>query len=174
MEYTLFSPELIEKDDYEQMLHRYFKEILGITQFEILETEQGVIPMSDFPFHNYSKNRHIKIGTAGGWVKPSSGYSFKNCERNAQKIVDNLKSGQSPDKGLYRARWRFYDTLFLDVLYRRNELGPSLFSNMYFKNDIQKIFAFLDEESNFTDDLLMLPKFPNWLFIKAIFHQLKR
>lgn len=174
VEYTLFSPALIEKEDYEHMLHRYCKEILGIPQFEILEAEQGVIPMSDFPFHKYSKGRHIKIGTAGGWVKPSSGYSFKNCEKNAQQIVDNLKAGQPANKGLHRARWRYYDTLFLDVLFRHNELGPSLFSNMYFNNAIQKIFTFLDEESSFKDDLLMLRKFPNLLFLKAIFHQFNR
>ncbi len=174
VEFTLFTSSLLQEADYDQMLRRYCREILELDHYDILETEQGVIPMSDFPFHRYSTDRHLKIGTAGGWVKPSSGYSFKNCEKNAQLILENLKRGRPAGQGLLRSRFRFYDTLFLDVLNRRNELGPDLFSNMYFKNDIQKILAFLDEESGIVDDLLMLPKFPNRLFLQAIFHQFTR
>lgn len=174
VEFTLFTPSLLQQDDYDQMLHRYCHEILAIHQFDIIETEQGVIPMSDFPFHNYSTDPHLKIGTAGGWVKPSSGYSFKNCEKNAQLIVDNLKQGRPVGQGLHRSRFRWYDSIFLDVLNRRNDLGPSIFSDMYFKNDIQKIFAFLDEESSLWDDITMFTKFPKRLFLKSLLHHLTR
>jgi lycopene beta-cyclase len=174
VEFTLFTPSLLQQEDYDQMLRRYFKEILAIPQFDILETEQGVIPMSDFPFNRYSTDRQLKIGTAGGWVKPSSGYSFKNCEKNAQLIVDNLKHGRPVGHGLHRSRFRWYDSIFLDVLNRRNDLGPGIFSDMYFKNDIQKIFAFLDEESSIWDDIMMFQKFPKRLFLKSLLHHISR
>lgn len=174
IEFTLFTPSLLQQDDYEKMLLQYCHEILGIHNFETLETEQGVIPMSDFPFNQYSTGRLIKIGTAGGWVKPSSGYSFKNCEKNAQLIVDNLKQGRPVGEGLHRSRFRWYDSLFLDVLNRHNDLGPSIFSDMYFKNDIQKIFAFLDEESSIWDDIIMFQKFPKRLFLKALLNHISR
>ncbi|MEZ4930894.1 MAG: lycopene cyclase family protein [Saprospiraceae bacterium] len=174
IEFTLFTPSLLQQDDYEKMLRRYCQEILAIHDFDILEIEQGVIPMSDFPFNRYSTDRQLKIGTAGGWVKPSSGYSFKNCEKNAQQIVDNLKQGRPVGHGLHRSRFRWYDSIFLNVLNRRNDLGPGIFSDMYFKNDIQKIFAFLDEESSILDDIKMFQKFPKRLFLKSLLHHISR
>ncbi|MBL7809382.1 MAG: hypothetical protein JNN28_16300, partial [Saprospiraceae bacterium] len=81
VEFTLFSPTLLAEADYDHMLERYMAEVLKITDFEVTETEQGIIPMTDFPFEQYSVERHLRIGTGGGWVKPSTGYSFKNSEK---------------------------------------------------------------------------------------------
>lgn len=174
VEFTLFSPELLKNDDYDLMLRRYFDEILKISEFEILEEEQGVIPMSDFPFEKYSQGRHVRIGTAGGWVKPSSGYSFKNCERKVWRIVENLKAGKPAGQGLISPKFRLYDSIFLDVLNRRNDFGPALFEMMYFNNDIQKIFAFLDDETSLADDLGIITGFPQLLFLKSVFNLLAR
>ncbi len=174
VEFTLFSPELLADGGYDTMLCRYFDEILKISEFEILEEEQGVIPMSDFPFEKYSEGRHVRIGTAGGWVKPSSGYSFKNCERNARRIAGNLKAGRPADRGLISPRFRFYDSIFLDVLYRRNELGPDLFESMYFKNDIGKILAFLDDETTIGQELGIIAGFPKLPFLQSLSRYLAR
>ena len=65
---------------------------LKIEKYEILEEEMGVIPMTDFPFHKKNNNTLTKIGTAGGWVKPSSGYAFKNCEKYASTVAENIKA----------------------------------------------------------------------------------
>ncbi len=174
VEFTLFSPELLADGEYDTMLRRYFDEILKISEFEIVEEEQGVIPMSDFPFEKYSEGRHIRIGTAGGWVKPSSGYSFKNCERNARRIVENLKAGRPANEGVLSPRFRFYDSLFLDVLYRRNDLGPDLFETMYFKNDIQKILAFLDDDTSIGEDLRIITGFPQLPFLRSLVNRFTR
>lgn len=174
VEFTLFSPELLADGDYDTMLHQYFKEVLKIKDFEIVEEEQGVIPMSDFPFEKYSEGKHVRIGTGGGWVKPSSGYSFKYCERNAQRIVENLKAGRPADDGLFSKKFRFYDSIFLDVLSRQNDLGPALFEGMYFKNDIQKIFAFLDNETSIVEDVGIIAGFPKPPFLRSLLHYLQR
>ena len=47
--------------------------------------------MSNYPFHRANKKGITKIGTAGSWVKPSSGYAFKNIEKSAQKVIQNIK-----------------------------------------------------------------------------------
>lgn len=168
IEFTLFSSELLQKEDYDKMLQKYLSEILQLKDFEIIEVEQGIIPMSDFPFHHYSKGRHIRIGTGGGWVKPSSGYSFKNCERYSQKIVSNMITGRAINEGLFPAKYRFYDAIFLDVLHRQNELGPQLFESMYLKNSVQSIFHFLDNQSSLSDDLKIIAGFPKGPFLRAL------
>lgn len=174
VEFTLFTPTLPPEGAYDEMLHQYFDKILKIKDFEIVETEFGIIPMTDFPFEKYSEGKYVRIGTAGGWVKPSSGYSFKNCERNAQKIVDNLKAGSPANTGLFSSKFRFYDSVFLGVLQAQNELGPSLFNGMYAKNEIQKIFAFLDNETSLAEDLGIISSFPKRPFLRSFFSQFRR
>ena len=174
VEFTFFSPELIADEGYETMLRQYIQTHLSLSNYKVLEVEKGIIPMSDFPFGKYSTDRHIRIGTAGGWVKPSSGYAFKNCQRNAQKIIENIKAGRPVEQGLFRPRFQLYDALFLDVLNRRNDLGPALFENMYSKNTIQQIFAFLDEESSLGADIRMLSMFPQLVFTRSLLNYLIR
>jgi lycopene beta-cyclase len=174
VEFTLFSPHLLDDGDYDLMLRRYFSEILKINTFEVVATEYGIIPMSDFPFEKYSRGRHVRIGTAGGWVKPSSGYSFKNCERHAHRIAGNLKAGKPALQGLISSKFRFYDAVFLDVLHRRNDLGPHLFEVMYQKNPIQTIFAFLDDETHLGQDIGILASFPKPPFLRSLLHYLTR
>jgi lycopene beta-cyclase len=156
------------------MLTRYATEILKLKDFEIIEQESGVIPMSDFPFEKYSDEKHILIGTAGGWVKPTTGYSFKNCERNSKKLIKNLKEGLPINKGIISKKFRVYDSLFLDILNRRNEKGPELFEIMYTKFTIQKIFSFLDDETSFTEDLGIMLGFPTLPFTHSFLKYLTR
>lgn len=168
VEFTLFTPELLNHGDYDRMLHRYVSDVLKIQDFDILEQEQGVIPMSDFPFEKYSEGKHVRIGTGGGWVKPSTGYSFKNCERNSRKIVENLKAGRPANQGLISPKFRLYDALFLDVLNRQNHLGPKLFEIMYAKYPVQQIFAYLDDQTSFAEDLAIMVGFPWPPFLRSL------
>jgi lycopene beta-cyclase len=174
VEFTLFSEDLLKNEDYDLILKRYIKEILKLENYEITEVEQGVIPMSTFPFEKHTKGNHIRIGTAGGGVKPSSGYSFKNCEKNAQITINNLKNDRNPQKGIISGWFRMFDAIFLEVLKERNDLGPKLFHIMYFKNKAQKIFAFLDEETSVWDNIKIANGFPKLLFTKAFFRYLGR
>ncbi|MCE2963554.1 MAG: lycopene cyclase family protein [Chitinophagales bacterium] len=168
VEFTLFTPALLNNSDYDIHLQRYISEILKLEEYEIIEHEHGVIPMTDFPFENYSKGNHIRIGTGGGWVKPSTGYSFKNCERNSRQLVANLKSSKPILNGIHKLNFRLYDALFLDVLYRQNERGPKLFEIMYTKIPVQKIFAFLDNQTSLAEDASITIRFP-WLpFLHSI------
>ena len=168
IEFTLFNMELLGDLDYDFMLKRYITEILHLDHYEIVEQEYGIIPMSTFRFESLSNGNHILIGTAGGWVKPSSGYSFKNAERNALKLIRNIKDKRNINYGIISKRFRFYDTLFLDVLKHHNDLGPKLFTLMYTKNDVRKIFKFLDEETNVIEELNIIWHFPKIVFMKSL------
>ena len=171
VEFTFFSPDLVEDAVYDEYLNKYIREVLNLGNFSIDKIEQGIIPMSNYPFHNSNQKGILKIGTAGSWVKPSSGYSFKNAEKSAHQIVQNIISGNPIDKGLYRKKYNIYDTLFLDVLNEHNERGEELFTTMYQKNAIQDVFSFLDEETSITQDIAIMASF-NWKpFFKAIKNQ---
>ena len=65
-------------------------------------------------------------------------------------------------------RFWFYDLIFLDVLYQNNHLGRKLFSQMFKNNQSKLIFKFLDEKSNFFDELKIMSSFSTGIFIKTI------
>ena len=62
--------------------------------------------------------------------------------------------------------------LFLDVLARYNERGSELFSLMFQKNPVQRIFKFLSNETGFWEDLLIMRSFPIRWFISAFLKRL--
>jgi lycopene beta-cyclase len=171
VEFTLFTPDLIQEEEYDEILKKYMSAIPGIGNYTITETEMGIIPMSDYPFHKHHTQRITKIGTAGGWVKPSSGYSFYNGKKYAERIVAAIKSGQSPSFTLTKPRFRFYDRIFLDVLFHQNERGEEIFTSMYSKNKVTDIFRFLDEETSLAEELRIINRFPHAPFLRAVMNR---
>ena len=173
VEYTFFTPFLTEEEIYDEQLQRYISEYLKLDNYEVLKEEQGIIPMTDFPFEKNNSPKITKIGTGGGWVKGSTGYSFKHTEKKITKIIENIKSGYEPSKDLFRSKYKFYDAIFLDVLARRNDKGKQIFSKFYQKNSVEEIFAYLDEETLFTEDLKIMFSLFDPEFIVSFFRKFR-
>ena len=171
IEFTFFTPFLTEEKIYDEYLEKYISEYLEIKNYKKLETEKGIIPMTDYPFHHKSSKRITKIGTAGSWVKGSTGYSFKHTEKKVTKIIENIKKGNIPSQGLINKRFRRYDAVFLDVLNRRNDLGELLFSRFYSKNHPNEIFEYLDEETSIKQDLRIMFSLKHFEFIRSFFRK---
>ncbi|WPY99369.1 lycopene cyclase family protein [Christiangramia sp. OXR-203] len=172
IEFTFFTPFLTEGKVYDEQLEKYIREVLKIDNYKIAESETGIIPMTDYPFHKHNSKHITKIGTAGGWVKASSGYSFKSTERKVSKLLANIKSGKRPSQGLFSKRFQRYDAIFLDVLEKRNDLGESLFTKFYTKNSIQNIFKFLDEETTFSEEIKIMQSMFHPQFLQSFFNKL--
>ena len=47
--------------------------------------------MTCYPFERKNTSKILNIGTAGGWTKPSSGYTFKFIEKNTIKLLAHIK-----------------------------------------------------------------------------------
>lgn len=172
IEYTLFSENLLQKEEYENEIQLYLKKI-GAEQFEILEKEQGSIPMTCFPFWKRNTKRVLNIGTAGGWTKASTGYTFKNSDKKSSELIEFLQKENFQMKDFHRkSRFWFYDLLLLDILHRHNELGSSIFSSLFKKGNPALIFKFLDEETTLIEDFKVILKCPKKPFIKALFRVL--
>ena len=172
VEYTYFTKELVDSKEYDLKLKKYIKNILKINNYSIINEEYGVIPMTNYPFFNHTKDRITKIGTAGGWVKPSTGYSFKNSERNSKKIVGQLKKGVTLIKIKSKLKYYHMDKIFLDVLEKNNWFGEKLFSLLFRNNTTNKIFEFLDEKSNFFSELKIIKSLFSIHFIKSFIRHL--
>lgn len=174
VEFTLFTPFLIETRDYESCLKTYMHDCVGTSDFEILETEFGVIPMTDFPFAAHNTKNVTMIGTGGGWVKPATGYSFMNASKYSKQIIQNLKLGKRPSENLMSARHRKYDVLLLDIFSRSNHLGNGIFKQLWSRNPAHRIFSFLDETTTLKDDLRIISSLKPGPFLKALVKQWRK
>lgn len=172
VEFTYFTENIVDTSVYDTFIECYIKAYLKIDTYKVLESEQGNIPMTTFSFEKYNTENITKIGTGGGWVKPSTGYSFKHTEKKVAMIIENIKLNNMPLTGLFQRKYKFYDKVFLKVLQDENHKGEWIFQQFYDKNSIETMFRFLDEESTFFEELKIMSSLFSWSFIKAFFKTL--
>jgi len=167
-EYTLFSKDLLSDAEYETAIAEYLEKA-GITAYSIERTEQGNIPMSSYRFEQHNTKNIVHIGSAGGWTKASTGFTFQHSLKRTELLLAFLKQGK--DFTRYKAGNRFwwYDLIFVDVLYRKNYLGASIFGTMFKKNSTDRIFRFLDNETSFAEEVHIMWSLPKLEFIKGAF-----
>lgn len=173
IEYTLFSKELLTKDEYKGALKAYLDK-KNIADYEIVEEEFGRIPMTCYPFAKNNSNRVLYIGSAGGWTKASTGFTFKNIDKKTKALVAHLAANKPLTAFNKKNRFWYYDLLFLDVLAAHNSKGSTLFSRMFQKNKPETIFSFLDDKSSWIQEFNIMRSFPTLLFVKQLWKRLLR
>jgi lycopene beta-cyclase len=179
IEHTLFSKKILKKEEYEIELKKYITEYLNINEYEILQKESGVIPMSLASFERNPKSSKciINIGTAGGYTKASSGYTFQFIQKNCAVIIKNLLKNipPNPKKTISDKIFEWYDKVLIEVIMSNKMKGRDIFSIMFKKNKIDRIFAFLGNESSMKDDIKIMITFPVMPFLSsALKHLFKK
>jgi lycopene beta-cyclase len=171
VEYTLFTGSLLEQHEYKRELEIYIREQLGLSDYAIVEEEFGIIPMTNARFPFYDRGVYY-IGTAGGQTKASTGYTFQFIQKQSQQIVERLVNGQSiqtlPPPP---PRFRFYDSVLLQVLSERKLEGKEVFTHLFKKNKASSIFKFLDNESTIGEELKLISTLPTGPFFMAALRQ---
>lgn len=171
VEYTLFSPTLLEEKEYENAIEDYL-EREGIGKYTVTEKEQGSIPMTAYNFSQHNTASLLHIGTSGGWTKASTGFTFQKTHRKIEELIGFLKTGKPLHRFEKRTKFHFYDLLFLDVLAQHNGEGHFLFQRMFERNHPQRIFSFLDETTRFWEEIKIMLSFPIGRFVYALFRRL--
>ncbi len=166
IEFTVFSGNVLPDDEYDFYLGKYIAEVLQIEKYKILEIEKGAIPMSDEPHDEQPAPKIIRIGTAGGYVKPSTGYSFERTQRRLKNLVEDLTGNQKP-KAESR-NWKSYlDSVLLNVLLTKKHAADDVFTRLFSKNKPAQVLKFLDEDTSLAEDLLIMQSVPLAPFTKA-------
>lgn len=168
VEYTLFSKNPLPVSEYEAAIADYLLTKMDCHDYEIIQKESGNIPMSCFNFNTKNSKNILHIGVAGGWAKPSSGYTFKRTQQKIRELIPFLKSGLPLNNFAKKNRFWFYDLLLLDILQRDNSKGHLIFGALFKKRDPQSIFKFLDEQSSLIEDIKVIAACPKKEFILAL------
>ena len=130
-----------------------------------MNLETGIIPM--FKFQEENTNNYIKIGTAGNWVKQSTGYSLQNSFTFSRQLVDCIIEGKKPQIKK-RMVYDFLDNTFCKFALK-NPRGLKLFFEKFFKyNNLYSIVRFLTNSANLLEILRIIITLPKFLLIKAV------
>ncbi len=176
VEYTVFSPALLPRDEYRRGLEQYIRNLLRLTDYEAQHEEFGVIPMTDAPFPASHGARVINIGTAGGCTKPSTGYTFQRIQRHSQRIAQALKTTGRPvvSSALPDKRYALFDSVLLNVLDEKRDQGKHVFSDLFARNPPQRVFRFLDEDTTPLEDLQIMSSVNIPAFVAATVEEIRR
>lgn len=167
VEYTLFSESLLPDAEYESAIADYLSGLLGPSGYEILEREKGMIPMTCNDFSAADSPHLTHIGIAGGWAKPSTGYTFWSSTQKTARLVEAIKAGK-PLRMARKDRFWFYDLVMLEVLYRNNASGSRIFSGMFRRLPPTLILRFLHEQTTLGEDLRVIWACPKGMFLGGL------
>lgn len=169
VEHTVFSSRKLHPKSYERALEAYISETLGAREYTITDVEHGAIPMTDKPFPASTSAHIINIGIAGGAVKPSTGYAFCNIQHQARQITAQLSMTGSPVLPPPPAsRFRFYDSLLLNILQDYGEEGKFIFGALFRRNGMRRILRFLDEDTSIWEEARIFATLPLAPFLRAL------
>ncbi len=166
VEYTLFSPTILDTAEYDHVLNAYMEEHYKGQAYTIVHTEQGAIPMTTKKMTSSTSNI-ISIGTMGDAVKASTGYAFQFIQKQTQQIVKQLKLNQTLDASVHYTRHQFYDAVLLYILEHNKMAGDEIFARIFKKNDAATVFKFLSNTSNLMEDIRIMLSLPTQIFLPA-------
>lgn len=175
VEYTLFSANLLPQASYDTALHNYIEQFITKADYTIEHTEWGVIPMTNHPFKQ-EEGPVQYIGTAGGQVKASSGFAFQFIQQRADEMIALLKFGKNRSilEKVSEKKFRLYDSVLLQVLSNQLLPGDVIFSSLFKKNPVQRIFRFLDNQSSLLDDFQIMTSVPTRIFLPAALREMSK
>ncbi|WP_250036488.1 lycopene cyclase family protein [Paractinoplanes maris] len=162
VEYTEFSPSVLTGEAYDAALRDYAALLgLDLTTLRVREVEDGVIPMTDGVFDARPSPRVVRLGTAGGATRPSTGFTFSAMVRQAEQIAREVGAGRPPlPEPPYPARHRWMDAVQLRALDRGLVDGVAFFDRLFDRNPPERVLRFLDGATSWREDLVMMGSSP--------------
>ncbi len=153
--------------DFDSLLDRYIREILGAHVYTVVSDEIGVTPMTDHVFPR-SAGRHVmRIGIQGGLAKPTTGYAYTRIQDDTAAIIASLCECGHPfavpptSKRVYR----WLDAVMLQVMRTDATCLKGTFQRMFSRNPGPRIFRFLDERASVGDALALIMTLPKLPFV---------
>ncbi len=179
IEFTIFSDNLLSQKEYDFYLKNYIENTLKIAnyciktnEYKIDATEFGIVPMSDEPMEIMPSEKIVRIGTSGGYVKASTGYSFQRTQVFLRKMIKLLENGDFKTEKI-NTTWKAYlDSVLLNVMLKKRAPQDQIFTALFRKNKTATVLRFLSEESTFWQDIKLMNTVPKLPFIKSAFIEL--
>jgi lycopene beta-cyclase len=169
VEHTTFSREVLDDAGYEAALRQYTGQVLGLPPFEVVQVEQGAIPMTDAPFPRRVGRRVLRLGAAGGATRPSTGYTFTAAQRQAAGVAAALRDGRDPEPPpAYPARHLAMDALLLRALDTGRLDGAGFLADLFDRHPVERVLRFLDGTSSLREELAVVASAPRGPMLRSL------
>ena len=166
VETTYFSKRPLSKSKYKQDIETYMSRNYFGKKYKIRFCESGIIPM--FKIIEKNIKNCIKIGTAGNWVKQSTGYSLQNSFIYSKQIVDCIIKEKYP-KIRKNNFFNFLDNTFCKFIENNPEKAKQFFERFFKRNSLTVTVKFLTNTTNFFETLKIILSLPKISLIKSVF-----
>lgn len=171
VENTYLFPASVSLERHRHEIARYLRDFFGLAsdEYEVLDEESGRIPLTSAWFPARRGPRTLAIGLSGGAARSSSGYAFARIQRQTRAIADQVAAGTiaEPPPAIQNAKYRFFDTVFLQVLRDRPGDAARIFSRLFAGSETDALVRFLCEASTPADDLRIVAALPKLPFMRA-------
>ncbi len=169
VEDTWLAPSAASLPDYRATIRTYLGQRFGLTDYAVAFEEAGAIPMDSALQAERGSSRIVKVGAAGGAVKPSSGYAFLATQRMADRLVADLTAG-GPVRPVQprHAVARWMDEVFLTALRRQPESAPQLFASLFAGCRPEPLVRFLNDVGTVTDAARVIAAMPKLPMLAAL------
>lgn len=172
VESTSLSQQPDSKEEHVARIRDYL-ERLGVREYLVSAEEWGLLPMTTTSLPNRPGRKWVRIGQAGGALRPSSGYTLVNALRQSQAIADALIEGRAPRSRPISRKYMIFDDIFLEVLRTSPELVREGLVNMFERIREDAVVRFLSSESSFADDARLVAALPKTPFARAALRRFK-
>lgn len=157
IELAVFSNDMWKSAEYDEVIKKYIHVQYPEKVFEILEREEGSIPMTSFDFTSLNTKSILHLGGAGGAIKPSTGFAFTRIQEQCDYLVDCLRMGKAVQMGdVFSKRHQLYDKTLLNVILKNKLQGSRVFMDLFSKNKMVDILKFLDEDTSLLEELKIM------------------
>jgi lycopene beta-cyclase len=162
VESTYFTPATLPAEVYREDVDAYLRARHGNEIiFDTVAEEGGVIPMWDARFDVQPSARVTRIGLAGGFAKPSTGYAFLAVQRFsaafAPIVSRAIRSGRPARAPTVRSpHTAAIDAVFLGFLASTPEQAPETFYRLFERVPAEVLVRFLSEISRPHEDLRVM------------------
>ncbi|MFM6946920.1 MAG: beta-carotene 15,15'-dioxygenase, Brp/Blh family [Flavobacteriales bacterium] len=168
IEPTRFGQALITEAEATSIIENFLTD--KNTSYQVLEKEQGCIPMCVTALEKEKLPKNwIRTGAGSGQLKPSTGYSFVRNLEDSARIVKSIVEKSKVKRRVSAQRFKYYDRLLLLILARYPSKGKMIFSQLFNKNKANDVLQFLDERSSIAQDIKIMKSLPILLFLGAAF-----
>ena len=164
VESTYFSPKIYNEDEMTNAIKAYIEDNIS-SDYEIIRTEYGVIPMTSVDPKLYEDIN--KIGISGGATRSSTGYTFMNIQRQTDYIANHLKKipTVNPLKSLTWKILRKMDHVLLKIIFNKPAISKDIMFNLFKKNNSNSVIRFLSDRPSISDILKIILNMPKLIFI---------
>jgi len=165
VEVTSFAPEAPAPDAFPAWLASEI-DALGAGATRKVREETGALPMQ-VGFADPPLPGTVRMGLGGGAARPSTGYAFQRIQRQADRVAAQLAAGAAPAPVPDGPGTRFMDRVFLQVLARAPQRGPSLFQSLFAGVPRDRLERFLSGSTAAADRLSVMAALPPQPFLAA-------